>query len=55
MQEYLKELKEQLERFLGFSLEEWSLEEALQEAERNGAMIFWGYIQMKLKDLKIKL
>ena len=56
MEEYLKELKKQLESFLGFSVDNWPLEEALREAERSGAVIFWGYIQKKLgEDLKIKL
>jgi len=54
MQEFLKELKAQLESFLGFEVDGWFLEEALREAERCGAVIFWAAIEKKV-DLKIKL
>ena len=56
MEEYLKELKAQLEEFLGFTVDGWFLEEALQEAEKCGAVIYWRSLQDKLgEDLKIKL
>ena len=56
MEEYIKELKKQLEEFLGFSVDGWFLEEALREAERCGAMVYWKSLQDKLgEDLKIKL
>ena len=56
MEEYVKELKKQLEEFLGFSVDSWILEEALQEAERCGATVYWRSLQKKLgEDLKIKL
>ena len=56
MQGYLKELKAQLEEFLGFDLTGWPLEEACKEAEKCGAIIFWQCLQKKLGNLsKIKL
>ena len=55
MREYLKELKKQLESFLGFDLTGWTLEEALKSAENSGAVIFWATIERKIGDLNIKL
>jgi len=55
MREYLKELKAQLESFLGFPVDGWTLEEALKSAENSGAVIFWATIERKIGDLNIKL
>ena len=55
MEEYVKELKKQLEEFLGFSVDGWILEEALKSAENSGAVIFWAAIEKRVNDLKIKL